>query len=130
MKRFAPLMLAGAVALVLTACGGGGNQAQQPAQQPAAQQPAAQQPASTPSQGADTVDTAKAEGVFKQTCAGCHGVDMQGQIGPKLADIGSRLSKDQILDVLKNGKGGGGMPAGLVQGADAENLAAWLATKK
>lgn len=129
MKRFAPLLLAGAVALVLTACGGG-NQAQQPAQQPAAQQPAAQQPAATPSTGGTTtVDTAKAEGIFKQTCAGCHGVDMQGQVGPKLADVGARLSKDQILDVLKNGKNGG-MPAGLVQGADAENLAAWLATKK
>lgn len=123
MKRFAPLLLAGAVALVLTACGGG-NQAQPPAQQPATQPPAA----TAPSTGAG-VDTAKAEGMYKQSCAGCHGVDMAGQVGPKLSDIGARLSKDQIAEVLKNGKGGG-MPAGLVQGADADNLAAWLAEKK
>jgi hypothetical protein len=38
------------------------------------------------------------------------------------------LSKKQILDQIKNG--GGGMPAGVVKGDQAEKVASWLAAKK
>ncbi len=124
MKRMASLFFAGSMALMLAACGG--QQAQPPAQTPPANQPAEQPPAA--GGGAVTVDAAAAEAKYQQNCMGCHGKDLQGQMGPKLANIGSKYSKDQILEILKNGKGQ--MPGGLVTGTDADNLAAWLAEKK
>lgn len=47
---------------------------------------------------------------------------------PSLADVGSRLSEEEILNVILNGRGG--MPANLIQGEDAEAAAAWLAQQK
>ncbi|MFP3381571.1 cytochrome c, partial [Bacillus sp. SIMBA_069] len=57
-----------------------------------------------------------------------HGQTLEGAVGPNLQKIGGQLNKDQILEVLNKGKGA--MPPGLVKGADAETLAAWLADKK
>lgn len=121
MKRVMGLALAGLLAISLSACGG--NQAAQP--------PAEQKPAETPAAGGTSnasVDAAKAEATFKNTCAGCHGQNLEGVVGPNLQKIGGELSKDQIREILKNGKGG--MPPNLVSGADADNIAAWLAEKK
>ncbi len=127
MKRLAVWGMAGALALMLTACGG--NQAQPQQSAPTNNQPAAQQPSGGQAGGAaGGFDAAAAEAKFKQTCAACHGADLQGQVGPNLTKVGSKYSKEQILDILKNGKNS--MPAGLVSGQDAENIAAWLAAKK
>jgi biotin synthase-like enzyme len=38
------------------------------------------------------------------------------------------ISKEEILDIIENGKGG--MPAGILKGEDAEAVASWLADKK
>lgn len=70
---------------------------------------------------------AEAEGIAKSTCAGCHGVDLKGQVGPNLHNIGSKLSKDEIVNILKNGRGG--MPKGLVPGKEAI-MADYLMTLK
>jgi len=126
MKKMSSLVLAGSLALILTACGG--QQAEQPPaqNQPAQDQPAQQQPAA--GGGTATYDAAAAEAKYQQNCMGCHGKDLQGQVGPKLSDIGARLSREQILEVINKGKGQ--MPPALVSGTDAENVAAWLADKK
>ncbi len=118
MKRFHAVWLAGALCLFLSACGGG--QTSQPAPTPA---PSTGEGATTP-----TVDAAKAETTFKNSCASCHGQNLEGAVGPNLTAVGSKLSKDDILGILKNGKGI--MPKDLVTGEDADNLAAWLAEKK
>lgn len=124
MKRLVGVVMAGLLAISLSACGG--NQAAQP--------PAEQKPAETPAPATGgetapvTVDTAKAEATFKNTCSACHGQNLEGNVGPNLQKIGGELSKDQIRDILKNGKGP--MQPNLVTGADADNLAAWLAEKK
>lgn len=68
-------------------------------------------------------DEAKAKGIYQQSCVGCHGQNLEGGVGPALK--GNNLDEKQILEVLENGKGQ--MPAGLVSGEDAKNLAAWLA---
>ncbi len=39
--------------------------------------------------------------VFKTKCAGCHGPEGQGKVGPKLA--GTSLSADDISNLLTNG---------------------------
>lgn len=46
--------------------------------------------------------------VYAQSCAGCHGADLQGGAGPSLAQVGSQMSKAQIQTQIENG--GGGMP--------------------
>ncbi|MCF6093442.1 cytochrome c [Microaerobacter geothermalis] len=73
-------------------------------------------------------DAASAETSYKQTCASCHGANMEGVVGPSLNNIGSKYSKDQIKNIIVNGQNA--MPGGLVSEDVAENLAAWLADKK
>ncbi|KYG92270.1 cytochrome c [Metasolibacillus sp. FSL H7-0170] len=45
-------------------------------------------------------------------CIGCHGGDLTGGMGPNLHGIA--LSKEEIVDILTNGKGA--MPAGTAKG--------------
>lgn len=125
MKRLSFFLIAGAIALVVSACGGGGNTAQPPANETPAETPA-EEPATTPETG--EFDAAKAEAAYQQSCKSCHGQSLEGAMGPALTTIGATLSKDEIKDILINGVGR--MPGGLVTGEDADNLAAWLAAKK
>ncbi|WP_252393400.1 cytochrome c [Hydrogenibacillus sp. N12] len=53
---------------------------------------------------------------------------MSGGAGPDLRQVGARLSEDEILSIIENGKGT--MPGGLLKGDDAKAVAAWLAEKK
>ncbi|EJL46863.1 MULTISPECIES: cytochrome c551 [Brevibacillus] len=121
MKRIPLFTVAAVLAFSLSACGGGNQQTQPPAEKPATETPSTTAPSGS-------YDAATAEALFKNTCAGCHGQSLEGAVGPNLQKIGSQLSKEQILEVLNNGKGS--MPPGLVKGTDAENIAAWLADKK
>ncbi|MFC7393321.1 cytochrome c550 [Scopulibacillus cellulosilyticus] len=75
-------------------------------------------------------DTAnvKPEEIFKQNCSSCHGQNLQGGAGPNLQHIGKKISKDRILKQIKNG--GGGMPANVIQGEEAQKVADWLSKKK
>ncbi len=68
------------------------------------------------------------EKIYANNCASCHGNALEGFAGPKLADIGNSMSKDEILETINNGAKG--MPAGIIKGEDAEKVAAWLAEKK
>jgi cytochrome c551 len=68
------------------------------------------------------------EQVYQQSCASCHGQNLQGQVGPNLEKVGSKYSKDDILQIIEKGRGG--MPGGLAKGEDAEKVAEWLASKK
>src|SRR5699024_10725774 len=64
------------------------------------------------------------EEVFQQNCATCHGDDLSGGNGPDLTKVGSEMSKDDIHDIIENGKGD--MPPGIVAGEDADIVAEWL----
>ncbi|MBO8164328.1 MAG: cytochrome c [Brevibacillus sp.] len=122
MKRFSIMWMGAAIALLVSACGG--QQAE-----PAPEQPLAEQPAETaPSGEGGEVDEAAALALYKQKCASCHGQELEGAMGPSLTDVGARHSKEEILEILKNGKGV--MPGNLVSGDDADTLAAWLAAKQ
>ena len=71
------------------------------------------------------------ESIFLVQCAPCHGTTGDGLSG-KAQDFGKRMSKAQILDVVKNssnqlGYQMGAMPPMMAQGKDAEDIAAWLA---
>ncbi|WP_338750156.1 cytochrome c550 [Bacillus sp. FJAT-52991] len=68
------------------------------------------------------------EGHYKQSCVGCHGGNYEGGAGPALKGVGEKLSKDEIKEVLVNGRGA--MPAGLVPAENADAMAEWVSKVK
>lgn len=64
--------------------------------------------------------------VAQGKCIGCHGGDLSGGVGPAL--VGTSLSKEEITEILINGKGAG-MPAGLLPGQE-EQMAEYILTLK
>lgn len=81
--------------------------------------------------GGDTAPVeVNAEEVYTANCMACHGQNLEGAGAPKLIDIGSRMSEDEIADIIKNGKPPG-MPGGLVsKPEEVTALAKWLAEMK
>ncbi|MBT2685435.1 cytochrome c551 [Bacillus sp. ISL-37] len=104
MKKKLLALLMG-TSLALAACGGGGDEAG----------------------GGDTAG-ADPEKLYNQKCSSCHGGNLEGGVGPKLSDVGSRLSQEEIESVIANGQGS--MPPKLLEGEDASAVAEWLANKK
>ena len=71
------------------------------------------------------------ESIFLVQCAQCHGSTGDGLSG-RAQDFGSRMTKDQVLDVINNGSNQlgyamGMMPPGMASGAQAEEIAAYVA---
>jgi cytochrome c550 len=75
------------------------------------------------------VAASKPEDIYKQSCIGCHGDQYQGTVGPALKGVGSKYSKEELMDIVVNGKGTG-MPAGLVKQEQAAAMADFLANIK
>jgi len=74
---------------------------------------------------------AMGESIYLVQCAQCHGNTGDGLSG-RAHDFTSRFSKEQVLDVIKNGSNElgypmGQMPAGMATGAAAEEVAAYVA---
>jgi cytochrome c551 len=108
-KKLLTMLMGTALVMGLAACGGGDED-----------------------KGTDTAtDTASSDAgakIFDQKCSSCHGGDLTGGMGPNLTKVGSTYSKDEILGIIKNGKGQ--MPPNVVEGDDANQVAEWLAAKK
>ncbi len=71
------------------------------------------------------------ESIFLVQCAPCHGTTGDGLSG-KAHDFTSRISKKQVLAVIKNGSNQlgyqmGAMPPMMAQGKDAEDIATYVA---
>jgi cytochrome c553 len=68
--------------------------------------------------------------VFTQTCGTCHVLQdagTSGQIGPSLDDL--KPNRARVLSAIENGGSGtGAMPAGLLQGQEAEAVAEYVAS--
>jgi mono/diheme cytochrome c family protein len=68
--------------------------------------------------------------VFKRTCASCHNLDAvnaRGVTGPDLDEIG-QVSQTRVLNAIKNGgTGQKRMPAGLLAGPEAKEVAGYVA---
>ncbi len=68
-----------------------------------------------------------AEAVAKSKCISCHGGNLEGGAGPAL--VGTKLSKEKIHEVIKNGKGI--MPPGLISAdADIDAMADYILSLK
>lgn len=67
--------------------------------------------------------------LFGQNCASCHTLaasNARGATGPVLDDLG-QLTPQRVRSAIKNGGSGDlRMPAGLLEGKDAENVAAYV----
>ncbi|MFS8515112.1 MAG: cytochrome c [Planifilum fulgidum] len=93
--------------------------------------------ASAPSGGGDgggeivaEDDPAYTEIYKNQSCAQCHGENLEGVNGPSLLGVGKKLKAEEIIQIIDNGRGA--MPPGTFQGTDEEKkkLAEWLAKQK
>jgi cytochrome c551 len=81
---------------------------------------------SSTSSGGGSGGSIDAKQLFVQSCAGCHSMKAAGSngtMGPSMDDLAP--SKESVLRQIK--MGGGGMPADLLKGAEAEAVAAWVA---
>ena len=67
--------------------------------------------------------------LFRQTCTTCHtlaAANAHGVTGPNLDDIGE-MTEERVLEAIKvGGTGQKRMPAGLLEGSDAEAVAAYV----
>ncbi|MCJ7841858.1 cytochrome c [Lederbergia sp. NSJ-179] len=70
--------------------------------------------------------TFEPEAFAKKTCITCHGENLDGGAGPSLHGTG--LSKEEVADILQNGKGA--MPPGLVEPDNIDEMAEWVANLK
>lgn len=78
------------------------------------------------SKSAKSIDVGAARAEFQKTCKSCHTLadaEANGMFGPDLDML--QPSREQVLQQIKNG--GGGMPAGLLTGDDAELVADYVA---
>ena len=70
------------------------------------------------------------KGLFRRTCASCHNLDAvnaRGVTGPDLDTLG-QIDKQRVLNAIhRGGTGQGRMPAGLLQGRDADDVATYVA---
>jgi cytochrome c550 len=66
----------------------------------------------------------KPEDIYKASCIGCHGDQYQGVVGPPLKGVSGHLSKDQVKETIKKGKGG--MPGGLVEDKNLDAMAEFI----
>ncbi len=122
LKRWLTVLLGLLLAIGLTACGGNSSN------EGAMNEGSSDESTEEGTDQATDYDEAAAKDTYNQQCMQCHGENLKGEVGPNLTKVGERLSKDQILNIVKNGKGQ--MPANLVEGKEAENLATWLASMK
>lgn len=76
------------------------------------------------------LNVAAAQEVYTANCLSCHGDQLQGGFGPELATVGSRLSADELADIIMNGTGM--MPAfkDELSTEQLSHLAKWLSEQK
>jgi mono/diheme cytochrome c family protein len=81
-------------------------------------------PTPAPAVETGSVDAVRGATIFAARCAGCHGADATGGVGPALR--GSGLSAAEVAAIVASGRGV--MPAGIVSGQDAADVAAHVAS--
>lgn len=102
------------LSLILAACGGGDGATDK----------------DTNDNGGEAT-VASGEEIAKQNCAGCHGQNFEGAMGPDLTKIGSKYSEDEIKNIIVNGSENGAMPPqSQLSEEQVSEVSSWLAAKK
>lgn len=68
--------------------------------------------------------------VYKRNCMSCHGGGLQGSSGPNLQQIGSSLTKEQLAETIRDGRGRMPSFGKRLSAEEIDKLAAWLSEKK
>ncbi len=69
--------------------------------------------------------------LFENTCAGCHGQNLEGSVGPELRGIGNVASSSQLLPVITKGFPPNMPPGGgLTNKSQLQQIADWLSQQK
>lgn len=78
-----------------------------------AMRPTAGAPGSTPtgSTAGGTGGESKAAELYRTVCASCHGLRGEGGVGADLRQVEDKLTVDQHLEAVRNGRPGTQMPA-------------------
>lgn len=86
-------------------------------------------PAPAASPAATTVN---AEAIIKANCISCHGATLDGNGNEKrnLTKVGSKLTKEQIVNQITNGGGGMRGFKGTLKDEEIKAVAEWLSAKK
>ena len=79
---------------------------------------------SAPATEAAAGDVDRGEAIFQRECAGCHGEQAEGGVGPALA--GSGLDAAEVAAVVQQGRGV--MPAAIVTGQEQADVVAYVAS--
>ncbi|GGK23683.1 cytochrome c' [Caldalkalibacillus thermarum] len=117
-KKMGLLMLMFGLLFALAACGGGGDS------EAPADDAAETDNADSPEAGEVSL-VAAGEEAYQKSCISCHGGNLEGGAGPALTDL--TLSKEEIIEVIKNGQGT--MPGGLAPGNE-EAIAEYLLSQQ
>jgi mono/diheme cytochrome c family protein len=86
------------------------------------------EPAAEPQDGAAA--GGPGEGLFVSSCGSCHTLSAAGTTGTTGPDLDTLAPDEaQVLAAIENGgTGSGAMPAGLLEGAEAEDVAAYVSS--
>lgn len=49
-------------------------------------------------------DAVRGHAIFQINCAGCHGIEADGRVGPSLSGISKRKSRIKLIDQVTSGK--------------------------
>lgn len=112
MRQIAAILCLGLLVIVIAACGG-------------------------PAEPAEKTDyflnaSEEARTLYESKCIACHATDLRGLVGSasNLQQVGARLSKDEIIFTIENGKGQMMPFKDTLSEDEIESLADWLVTLK
>ncbi|WP_138754192.1 c-type cytochrome [Paenibacillus sinopodophylli] len=77
-----------------------------------------------------SVQSSEAEIIYKKKCMSCHGTDLQGRRGPSLQNIGSRLTENEILEIVTNGRKGMPRFENNIPAEDIQLVSKWMSELK
>lgn len=64
------------------------------------------------------------ETIYKESCAACHGEELQGAVGPTVANMKSKYSEEEVLKMINEGTNK--MPGNLLDKEKSEIVTKWL----
>jgi cytochrome c551 len=67
------------------------------------------------------------ESIYKESCAACHGAQLQGAVGPTVVDMKNKYSEAAVLKIISEGTNK--MPGNLLDDEKSKIVTKWLMEK-